>query len=727
MKRLRDMSLRWQMLIAPALLTLFVVVIEASDLRALSRTETATARLFGESVARASGLEQVRTFALELNGRMFRAMTVAQGGAPEKLVRNVAGPLGEDLERLGSMLATVGASARQAGHDQDAARLAELSTKYRQSGAQFAKFLFSDPSMAVDFATAAGAFFQDLDAVLKTLAGDYQASENADFAALRNDAQLAGRISLLLGLIAIAIGIAASLWLSRFITRPLGRAIEIARAVADGKLDNAIDAHGRDETAQLLSSLESMQKSLLENELNAKGQIAAISRAQAVIELSLDGTIRRANDNFLKLFGYDAAAVNGQSEEMFIASGADPASAARVPWNNLQRGEPHAGQYRRIANGGRVVHVHVTYSPIMDLSGKPFKVVAYLTDVTEQVTMKDALDAAVAETRAVVDAAIDGRLTERVPTAGRSGPIEDMSISVNALLESMMKLVTAIKCAAAEVQGGAQEISQGNLNLSERTEAQASSLEETASSMEEMTATIKHNADNAAQANQLAVDARSAAEMGGEVVARAVTAMQSINAASKRIADIIGVIDEIAFQTNLLALNAAVEAARAGEQGRGFAVVAAEVRTLASRSAAAAKEIKALIQDSVLRVAEGSKLVDQSGHTLIEIVSAVKRLTDIVAEFTTASREQAAGIEQVNGAITSMDETTQQNAALVEQAAAAATALRDQATELANLTDRYDVEGAPVAAARGTVRAAAAAGRRTSVGAWGPAQTAVSG
>jgi methyl-accepting chemotaxis protein len=257
------------------------------------------------------------------------------------------------------------------------------------------------------------------------------------------------------------------------------------------------------------------------------------------------------------------------------------------------------------------------------------------------------------------------------------------------------------------VQQGAEEISKGNTNLSQRTEEQASSLEETASSMEEMTSTVKQTADNAGQANQLAMAARQQAEKGGSVVGAAVTAMSGINAASKKIADIIGVIDEIAFQTNLLALNAAVEAARAGEQGRGFAVVATEVRNLAGRSATAAKEIKALIQDSVARVDEGSKLVDESGQTLEEIVGAVKKVTDIVAEIAAASREQSSGIEQVNKAVMQMDTTTQQNAALVEEAAAASQAIVEQAQALNSLVSRYNVGDNAGANASRTVQRAA--------------------
>jgi methyl-accepting chemotaxis protein len=248
--------------------------------------------------------------------------------------------------------------------------------------------------------------------------------------------------------------------------------------------------------------------------------------------------------------------------------------------------------------------------------------------------------------------------------------------------EKLHEIVGGVRNASDAVGGAASELSRGNDDLSQRTQEQASALEETASSMEEMTATVKQNADNARQANQLASGARGQAERGGEVVSRAVGAMTAINDSSRKIADIISVIDEIAFQTNLLALNAAVEAARAGEQGRGFAVVASEVRSLAQRSATAAKEIKDLIGDSVEKVRSGSELVDESGKVLGEIMESVKKVSDIVAEIAAASEEQAQGIDQVNNAVTQMDDTTQQNAALVEEAASAAKSMEQQAQQL---------------------------------------------
>ncbi|SEA41550.1 methyl-accepting chemotaxis protein [Variovorax sp. YR216] len=247
---------------------------------------------------------------------------------------------------------------------------------------------------------------------------------------------------------------------------------------------------------------------------------------------------------------------------------------------------------------------------------------------------------------------------------------------------SLVKIVSEVRTGTDTIATASGQIASGNQDLSSRTEEQASSLEETAASMEELTSTVKQNADNARQANQLAVSASEVAVRGGSVVNQVVDTMGSINASSRKIVDIIGVIDGIAFQTNILALNAAVEAARAGEQGRGFAVVASEVRNLAQRSAAAAKEIKTLIDDSVGKVEEGSKQVAEAGRTMEEIVESVKRVTDIMGEITAASQEQTSGIEQINQAITQMDQVTQQNAALVEEAAAAAGSLQEQATSL---------------------------------------------
>ena len=286
----------------------------------------------------------------------------------------------------------------------------------------------------------------------------------------------------------------------------------------------------------------------------------------------------------------------------------------------------------------------------------------------------------------------------------RAGDETSLLFAMKCMRDRLAGIVSEVRHGTDAITSATAEIASGNLDLSSRTEQQASSLEETASSMEELTSTVKQNADNARQANVLAQTASTVAGQGGDVVAQVVQTMGSINDSSKKIVDIITVIDGIAFQTNILALNAAVEAARAGEQGRGFAVVAGEVRTLAQRSAAAAKEIKALIGDSVDKVEAGTRLVDQAGSTMHDVVSSIQRVTDIMAEISAASQEQTSGIEQINQAISQMDNVTQQNAGLVEEAAAASEALQNQASRLAELVSVFRLDDRAPAAVP-TVRA----------------------
>ncbi|MBK7493829.1 MAG: MCP four helix bundle domain-containing protein [Nitrosomonas sp.] len=302
------------------------------------------------------------------------------------------------------------------------------------------------------------------------------------------------------------------------------------------------------------------------------------------------------------------------------------------------------------------------------------------------------------EAVAVANAVASGDLTSRIE-ANSTNETGRLLQALRTMNDNLVDLVSKVRMGTDQISTASGEIASGNSDLSQRTEEQASSLEETASSMEELTSTVKQNADNARQANQLAAGASEVAMKGGAVVGQVVQTMSSINESSKKIVDIISVIDGIAFQTNILALNAAVEAARAGEQGRGFAVVATEVRTLAQRSAAAAKEIKELISDSVSKVEDGTRLVDEAGATMDEIVGAVKRVTDIMSEISAASQEQSSGIEQVNQAVTQMDEVTQQNAALVEEAAAAAESMQEQAQALTQAVGTFKLSGGHVAPA----------------------------
>jgi len=309
--------------------------------------------------------------------------------------------------------------------------------------------------------------------------------------------------------------------------------------------------------------------------------------------------------------------------------------------------------------------------------------VAWRTTVSIRVPIKNTLK--------VAERIAQGDLTSRIPPQP-DNELGRLLLAVAAMQERLRTLVGEIRDSAESIQVASTEVASGNADLSHRTELAASNLQQTASSMEQLTGTVRQSADSASQANRLAATASNVATRGGEVVAQVVSTMDQINASSRKIADIIGVIDGIAFQTNILALNAAVEAARAGEQGRGFAVVASEVRSLAQRSAEAAREIKSLIGNSVERVEAGARLVGHAGSTMTEIVDSVKRVSDIIGEISHAAGEQSSGIGQVNDAVTQLDQMTQQNAALVEQSAAAAESLKDQAARLAQVVGAFRLE-----------------------------------
>ncbi|MEW5893215.1 MAG: methyl-accepting chemotaxis protein [Pseudomonadota bacterium] len=538
----------------------------------------------------------------------------------------------------------------------------------------------------------------------------------------------------LLTIILIVFGIGLALWLGlmaiRAITRPLNRAVEVFNNIAGGNYNNVIEVEHEDEVGSVLNALRSMQtkmgfdvaetKRVADENLRVKialdnvssnvmmadteRKIIYMNKAADNLFRSIEGDVRKQLPQFDagKLMGtnIDSFHKNPQHQAQLLAS-----------FTSTHRSTVHIG--------GRTINI--VANPVLNERGERLGAVVEWTDRTAEVAVEQ-------EVAELVNAAAAGDFSRRLNPAGKEGFFLQLTEGINKLVETsergmndvaavlaalsegdltrqmegdyqglfaelknsantttqrLREIVSQIREATDAINTAAREIASGNADLSSRTESQASSLEETASSMDELTSTVKQNADNARQANQLAQGASDIALRGGEMVGEVVHTMGAIAESSNKIADIISVIDGIAFQTNILALNAAVEAARAGEQGRGFAVVAGEVRNLAQRSAAAAKEIKQLINDSVGKVDAGYKVVEQAGQTMQEIVQAVKRVTDIMAEINAASTEQSQGIEQVNVAVAQMDEMTQQNAALVEQAAAAAESLQDQADGLA--------------------------------------------
>ncbi|WP_223809487.1 methyl-accepting chemotaxis protein [Thermomonas sp. XSG] len=504
---------------------------------------------------------------------------------------------------------------------------------------------------------------------------------------------LAIAVLLVVALVLASIG---AIGISRSIVRPLREVVGVANAVSQGDLDGRLACNDGSEIGDLARAMRGMTATL--------GEFAA---AQAHLEREHDaGNIdfRMDPSRFRGAYGRMAEGINSVvAAHVQVKMNAIRIVAQYARGDLAEDIERYPGQKARVTEAVDAVKagmlaINAEIKALVDAAvagdfgkrgnARRFEFV-YAELVESLNTLMATADHGLSEVGEVLSAVADGDLTRRIDTRlpGRFG---ELASDTNRTVEHLTGIVGQIRTGSESINASASEIARGNEDLSRRTEQQAAALEETASSMEELTSTVRQNADNARQASQLAHGAAGVAVRGGEVVGQVVETMSGITASSHRIADIIGVIDGIAFQTNILALNAAVEAARAGEQGRGFAVVAAEVRTLAQRSAGAAKEIKQLITDSVVQVEEGSALVDQAGRTMSEIVDSVKRVTDIMADISAASQEQSAGIEQVNQAITQMDEGTQQNAALVEEAFAAAQSMEHQANELVGLVAAFN-------------------------------------
>ncbi|MBB3821693.1 methyl-accepting chemotaxis protein [Xanthomonas arboricola] len=500
------------------------------------------------------------------------------------------------------------------------------------------------------------------------------------------------------GIAALVISTLLAWLITRSLTRPLSQATRTAEAIAAGNLHNDVHTTANDETGRLLQAMDKMQLQL-RNLITAQTDMARRHDA-GQISFRIDASAfpgdygRMANDTNLLVASHvavqtDLARIMGRyavgelSEDMQPLPGekalfSDTMSQVKLNLSAMNHEIKHLAQ--AAANGD--------FSARGDVERFQFDFRIMVESLNH---LMSTADGNLQSLSSLLQAIAAGDLTARMSGEFR-GVFAQMRDDANATASQLAQIVGNIQQSAVSINAAASEIAAGNQDLSQRTEQQAANLEETAASMEELTSTVRQNAESARQANQLAIGAARVASQGGDVVGKVVETMSGIEASSKKISDIISVIDGIAFQTNILALNAAVEAARAGEQGRGFAVVASEVRTLAQRSSGAAKQIKDLIDDSVQRVAEGSVLVHSAGKTMGDVVASVQRVTDIMGEISAASQEQSAGIEQVNQTITHMDETTQQNAALVEEATAAARAMEEQAVQLTDAVAIFRIE-----------------------------------
>ncbi|QBG88151.1 methyl-accepting chemotaxis protein [Xanthomonas oryzae] len=545
----------------------------------------------------------------------------------------------------------------------------------------------SDDALALLLQKAAPALQSWQDKIAENIARQDQLATEASTVALKS---MDDSRKLLIGgaLLVVLLSGALGLLITRSLTQPLSRATRAAESIANGKLDNDVDTQFNDETGRLLKAMSKMQLQL-HNLISAQTDMAKRhDDGQISFRIAADrfpGEYgRMANDTNALVASHlavqaDLARIMGRyaigelSEDMQVLPGekavfSDTMAQVKSNLSAMNAEIKHLAQ--SAANGD--------FSARGDAERFQYD---FRVMVESLNTLMATADGNLHSLSGLLQSIAAGDLTARM-SGDFHGVFAQMRDDANATATQLAEIVNGIKQSAVSIKGAASEIAAGNQDLSQRTEQQAASLEETAASMEELTSTVKQNAESARQANQLAIGAASVASQGGEIVSKVVQTMSGIEASSKKIADIISVIDGIAFQTNILALNAAVEAARAGEQGRGFAVVASEVRTLAQRSSGAAKEIKDLIDDSVQRVTDGSVLVHSAGTTMAEIVASVQRVTDIMGEISAASQEQSAGIEQVNQTVTQMDETTQQNAALVEEATAAARAMEEQAQQL---------------------------------------------
>jgi len=760
LENVQNMSLRARLAGAVVLMALFLAIIGGLGIVGMSKSNSIIEEVYSRALEPAKLADQVRYLLADSRGQVLLGMQHNPGYPIAKLHDHSIQMHLDAISDNSNKINEAWAQLAKVEFDPQVAASAAVKTALEKFQASRTRFGLDGilPAKSALQATMYDDIGEMLIDSINPLYKTVNEDTNTLLTALDNYAQeqrtvAESRSSTLRGfmLLVFLLGIAGAGvvgWLLvRAIVLPLQRTAGYFDKISEGRYDNAIQVDRHDEIGKVLEALANMQIKLgfdvaeanrIANE-NLRIKIALDNVASSVMMADTERRIIYANKAAVNLFQQAQADIRKQLPN-FDASkllGASIDDFHKNPSHQAGMLAALSSTYRgTIGIGGRVITA--VANPVINSAGIRLGAVVEWADRTGEVAVEK-------EVASLVNAAAAGDFSRRLKVEGKEGFFLQLAEGINRLVETsergmndvarvlkalasgdlseridgdyqgligqlkddangtagnLSEIVSQIREATDAINTAAREIASGNADLSGRTESQASSLEETAASMDEITSTVRQNADNARQANQLAKGASDIARKGGSVVGEVVQTMGSIADSSKKIADIISVIDGIAFQTNILALNAAVEAARAGEQGRGFAVVAGEVRSLAQRSASAAKEIKTLIGDSVDKVNIGYKQVEQAGNTMSEIVDAVKRVTDIMGEISAASTEQTQGIEQVNSAIAQMDEVTQQNAALVEEAAAAAESLQDQAASLTQAVAVFRVASAAPAGGR---------------------------
>jgi methyl-accepting chemotaxis protein len=758
---LAGVSLKARMIGGFACILLALVLVAGLGMFGMGRSDDAVGRLYSERLEPTQALAAIGKLMADNRAQILLAL---QHDAASPAAKTHNHPLDVHLVAVDNNIATI--SGHWARYEK-----AVVNDEHRQLATAYVearKRYVGEGLLPAKKAIAEGRYGDAYEIFSKSVSPNYdEAAKRADdlyqFQISQGQTQLAEsgtdfrQFNLVVGglvLLALLIGVVLSWRMIVTITRPLADLTATLLALGRGDYTRNVDLSRNDELGKVLQGLQSLQ---IQQGFNV-AESTRVAEENLRIKIGLDNV---ATNVMIADDRHNIIYMNKSVQEMFNAAENDirkdlpQFSAAGLSSANIDifhKNPAHqrdmlarlSGTHRAtIKLGGRTFSLTVT--PVVNPRGQRLGSAVEWLDRTAEVAVEDEVDQ-------IVSAAANGDFSRRVAEAGKSGfflklagnlnelldtsqrGLEDVAVVLAAMAEGdltktisaeyagtfgqlkddanmtvgrLKEIVGQIKDSTEAINTAAKEIASGNQDLSSRTEEQASSLEETASSMEQLTSIVKQNADNALQANELASGAQKVAEQGGAVVGQVVETMSSIHQASAKIADIIGVIDGIAFQTNILALNAAVEAARAGEQGRGFAVVATEVRSLAQRSAGAAKEIKELISTSVDRVEAGSKLVDRAGKTMEEVVASIIKVAKIMSDISAASREQSAGIEQVSLAVSQMDEVTQQNAALVEEAAAAAESLEDQAHSLSQAVSAFRLDDSRAAPARALPSASA--------------------